>query len=1744
MFLRLRNHFLLVILLCVQLSVWAQPVADFSIVAPVSNCNPAVYSFEDNSTGSNLAYEWNFGVYPGVNSIFPDPSTTYLNCGAFQVRLIVTDGSGLRDTSIQSVNVRCSPSANFASAASTGCIPHTAAFTSTSLPGSGNIANYVWDFGDGNSGIGENPSHTYIVPGCKNITLIVTNSFGCINDTTIKSFICIHSPVVAGFTSEREPACAPPFDINYIADTIGAQPLTYQWIFQGGVPDSSSAAMPSIRYNNVGNFGTTLITTDANGCTDTLDDAHYMSIDSSQVDFTIEGVQRCAPVDLPVTGFASGTPSVWSWTVSSGGVIADANAANTSIAFADSGTYSICLTVNYPDGCTAQKCSTVAMKQAPVANFGVSGPTATCVVPSAISFLDSSSGSNLSYSWLFPGGSPAVDSGAAPVISYDTCGTYSVSLIVNDDAGCSSTATKTDFLTITCPQTSYTVTPSDGCLPLTAFFTSDSTADAVSWLWDFDDPNSGADNTSTLQNPHHVFYTEGCYTVKLTTTNAEGCSSTYEIEAGVCAGWRPHANFSANPPLSCIGEPIQFSDSSTGTYEYTEYFWGFHPNADSVIESYLQNPNYLYWDTGVFDIMLIVANYGCADTITKDDYVKILPPIANPRAIYDCNDPLAVMLDGSSSTGADTYEWIILGGGSPANAITPVVSVTYPAPGDYNVALNVENHASGCTDLQNIVVHIGGARAEFTATPLSGCAPLQSCFNNLSANAISHVWTVTDSSGVVVVQDTAALSPCFTFPHAGRYSVQLIVTDSTGCIDTLYKPDYIAVSSLSADFISPAWVCAPATVSFQDASVAAGAGIAHWRWNFGDQPSGINNVSNLQNPMHWFSRGANFRVSLRVTDSLGCEANVVKRILLIQPDAGFEGTVTVSCEGTRACYTPDISVPDIGHLWDFGDGTTSNVATCHLYQNPGSYNLSLIATDIGTGCIDTSSVVVHNFSEGLDASFEADTTTSTCPPLVVSFSNFSSGADSATRWHWDFGDGQVSSLQSPIHIYTAVGKYTVTLIATTPAGCSDTLTYPDYIDITGPTASVATPPVSGCVPHQTCMSAISETATTYTWNLGDGMVTSAGDSICYTYTRTGTFYPELILRNGSNCVFSLPMGRVDVTGMVAQFSADSMGLCQQGEVHFIDSSHGTSAVTNWHWDFDDPASGSQNTSTLQNPAHFFSAPGVYEVIQTITSANGCVDSAMGLITVHGLTQPIIIVDDSVPCARDSVFFTGSTNASIGVASQVWNFGDPQSGAANTSALHNPAHYYASPGTYSISYTITDSNGCSNSTARAVEVLPVPVAAFTTHDTCLNTQPVAFNNTSQGPAVFLWTFAGVDTSAQQNPVHSFQSAGTYSVQLIAQNNSCSDTATASVEIFPLPDAAFSLPVHASCGPPAEFLITNSSTNAVSYTWDFGNNTFSTVETPVARYATAGAFTIELIAINEHGCADTAALPVTVHPNPDIREIDIETAEGCLPLSVQFDADVTDGREFIWNFGTDSAVVNTTSPSVSFTYADTGAYTVSLYVNSVQQCKDTLVLANTIKVFGYPVAAFDTFATRTTVYPYDGTMVFTNRSLNAVSYEWEFGDGTFSTEENPTHRYEYIDSYEVLLTATNEHGCSDTAAQRLRVFQKALYVPNALNPNNQGADELVRVWKPAGVGLLSYKAQVFDQWGTLLWQSEKLQNSEPAEAWDGTYNGKPCPQDVYVWKIQAVFLDGDQWPGMSYAPDAGGGTKTIGSITLVR
>jgi PKD repeat protein len=171
-----------------------------------------------------------------------------------------------------------------------------------------------------------------------------------------------------------------------------------------------------------------------------------------------------------------------------------------------------------------------------------------------------------------------------------------------------------------------------------------------------------------------------------------------------------------------------------------------------------------------------------------------------------------------------------------------------------------------------------------------------------------------------------------------------------------------------------------------------------------------------------------------------------------------------------------------------------------------------------------------------------------------------------------------------------------------------------------------------------------------------------------------------------------------------------------------------------------------------------------------------------------------------------------------------------------------------------------------------------------------------------------------------------------------------------------------------------------------------------------------------------------------------------------------------------------------------------------------------------------------------------MNFTNLSMGAIRYVWQFGDGKTSTDINPTNLYNTHGNYYAALIAITDKGCSDTLYKTVIIpeYRKGLFVPNAFTPD-YGQDK-VRVFKPVGAEISEYRIQVYNTMGALVWESNSLD-----DGWDGInkYTGIACPQGVYIWVIYARFTDGDIWPGQKDNSGKFYGTNARpGNVTLIR
>ncbi|MGB1317123.1 MAG: PKD domain-containing protein, partial [Flavobacteriales bacterium] len=772
------------------------------------------------------------------------------------------------------------------------------------------------------------------------------------------------------------------------------------------------------------------------------------------------------------------------------------------------------------------------------------------------------------------------------------------------------------------------------------------------------------------------------------------------------------------------------------------------------------------------------------------------------------------------------------------------------------------------------------------------------------------------------------------YATAGTYEVSLTATYSASCAGTETKTAYITVGEIPlADFTSDVTAGCETPFDVQFTNQSTGTGALDYVWSFGD-----GEVSTDENPMHTYAANGVYTVSLTAINSDGCSNTLTETnyINVSVTEADFLPDLFGFCQPLEVNFSDSsTSASNItSYEWDFGDGGTSALANpTYTYADTGIFDVSLIITN-DLGCTDTltRSNYIFVYTPPIADFFDNDTVI--CPG-ELEFSDLSSNA---TDWFWDFGDGESSTDQDPTHEFQDTGYFDITLI-TLNNGCSDTLVVENMIYVSPPIASLNYS--FDCDnPDQFIFHNESYGYTDWNWILEDGS-TSTDDPLVLTYPTTGQYIVRITTSNDTSGCVDTAGDTVNVTQLMADFSAANTQGCSPLNVQITDQS--TDAVS-WEYYF-----GNGDYSQEQNPSYSYTEIGTYSITQVVTDINGCTDSIVlpDEVTVTGSIINFGI-DTMFGCETLSVQFEDLTNPPGTVTNWLWDFGD-----GNTSTEQNPLHVYQNAGVYHPTLSITDIGGCTSFLAfpDSVNYIPYPEPAFDVDTTvgCMG-QPFTFTNNSTGNAVtYLWNFGDGGTSTEENPVYSYQAEGTYSVTLTAFNPNGCDSSVTEINLINIehPDADFSaFPTFAFCPPLLVSFTDLSSTDAVSWFWDFGDGSSSNLQNPSHIYTESGLFSISLVVTNANGCTDTILNPDLVELSGPSGEFDFfPDTVGCPPYDITFTSEAENVATYTWDFG-DGFLG--TGETTTHTYTQTGSYIPTLILEDNNGCTFTYQSADTLTI----------------------------------------------------------------------------------------------------------------------------------------------------------------------------------------------------
>jgi gliding motility-associated-like protein len=1209
-----------------------------------------------------------------------------------------------------------------------------------------------------------------------------------------------------------------------------------------------------------------------------------------------------------------------------------------------------------------------------------------------------------------------------------------------------------------------------GCDPLVVSFSNKSTG-ASTYDWDFGDFTS-----STLKDPSKVFSGAGTYIVKLTAKNSSGGSSVKTLSITVYPN--PTVSYTASPLNACPCSEITFTNTSTPNAPggYTSV-WSF---GDGDIDT-KNNTTHVYCTPGKYNVALKVTNsYGCVGSRIDTDKIKISEkPVATISAskVNLCKFPDTVYFTASVTKGTPgySYSWDF---GPAGTSTSAAPKVGYGAVGSYPVRLIVTD-ANGCKDTVDKpnYIRVDSMHSDFKV-PAFSCAgegPIR--FDNISTpSPVATTWSSSDGP------TGSSLNFQRDFWKGGTFTITMIDNFGPGCLDTMIKTYTVHPKPVPVFSYWPIYPCpAPATIHFK--SHSRGADSLYWIFGDGTTSKATNpDHTYLKDSVFtvwliaksdkgcldtfrvrdttfdypggypgYFYNAKNSPIIVRVFDA-SLEASSTTKNPCVPDTVNFSARITTktklpsardtsktpSCELIRGysrpywyCsslpgpdpYPDDFyDSPNPGTMppyiypypirtydWDFGDGSLHSTAATpsHIYTAEGRYRIILTVTTDSCTFVDT---IYTEAGDKPTANFTISPDTICKGDYIVGTRTYGRGQ----RYIWEWGDGKVDedTAITLSHRYTVAGSRWVTLTAVR-YGCADTMS--KWLVINPPSARFGFKYFCDS-PRKVQFLDSSYRANKWEWNFGDGFTSTLKNPI-HTYADTGVYKIRLITKNDSFSCVDTSEQTIHLYYPSIDFS---MNNGCRGDTSFI-----TWTKPDWvtYYIWSTTAGVNYDTSRKKDYA-IFPDTGFYSLKIYVKTNHDCNDSFFkkDLVKIakpmmRVVATPLISCFPSMITVRDS-----STNVQgVKNVSRTWYWGDFTS---TTDTAIKATKSYSVAGKYTVRVITTDAWGCKDSTDVSVEQRK-PKADFVYNiDTyACRGQKIDFRSVSSGASLtFKWDFGDGGTSTLEKPSHSYTAVGNYTIKLVVTDETgCKDSIT-KVNYVKLtkPTAAFTMKDSTALCPPLFVSLTNTSTNAIRYAWDFDGAGTSTATNPTAPYIAPGVYTIRLIAFDIHGCPDTAYHKARLAGYDGA--ITYTPLSGCAPLSVNFTADALAATEFVWDFADGTTKASSGVYTINHVYDKPGSYVPRLVLGDGKGCSTTSKGKDTIKVDGVDATIKMTPACINT------PITFTNASTSYFSgisaTEWIQEDGSKLLTPSFTKTYTSTGTHTLRLIATNANGCKDT------------------------------------------------------------------------------------------------------------------------
>ena len=1381
-----------------------------------------------------------------------------------------------------------------------------------------------------------------------------------------------------------------PFDVQFdgsaSSDSDGSI-VSYHWDFGDGNTDST--VNPVHTFQTEGTFPVVLTVTDDAGGMDT--DILLVEADTiiSMIPpvAVIDAMPDSGELPLPVSFDGSnsydtdGSVVGYNWDFGDGNL---GSGISTSHTYLVPGTYTVYLQVVDNIGLTALDSAIIQVDSssvplAPIAS--ISGSPLSGMVPLTVNLDGQASydldGNIITYSWDLGDGSNA--SGDSISYTFTTDGTYQVVLTVTDD----DSLTGTDTLTIQAdpvpppepPVAVAQASPDSGIVPLSVSFdasgSTDPDSNIVSYFWDFGDSTSG----SGLM-PVHIYQDTGSFTAVLTVLDADSLSDTDSVlivVSPVPPPEAPVAAFVATPDSGSVplNVSLDASTSSDSDGSISSYLWDFGDgNTASGVSQ-----THIYTDTGSYQLQLIVIDNDSLSDTTSQTITVVLP--AEQQV-------LMVVADSSNLNGSDTEAKNLL----EAQGLTVILASddlvqTSDANGKSMIYLSASASA-------------GQVGTKFTNVTVPVMTSQRLLYQEMGL-AAADGGKLFGQNTIHIVDDS--------HPMAAGYSGSNQVSSSNLKFNTGIPNANAIVISVHNNDSSRATI-----FGYEDGAVMPGLTAPARRTTFFvDATSSINSLNTDGKALF------DAVVCWTIGNCGAPPAPNVPPVALAQADT-TNGPAPLDVQFTGSGST-DSDGSIVSYYWNFGDGDTSVVSDpMHTYSTPGTYSAVLTVTD-DDGATDTDSL-----------SIQVDTANVALPPVAVIQATPDSGIvsllvsfdgsgsfdpnNNISSYFWEFGDGNVDSVISPVHTYTQVGTYTAKLTVID----TDSLIGIDSVVIQvdsapppqPPVAVIAANPTSGFASLVVDFDASGSSdpdgvINSYSWNFGDGN-SGSGQTIQHTFNSVGTFEVILtVLDNDSLSATDTISIQVDSLPSVQEVlmvvaNAGSLNGSDTEVKNLLEAQGLTVILASDELVQTSDASGkvmvylSASASAGQVGTKFTN------VAVPVMTSQRLLYQEMGISATDGTKlfgqNTIFIVDDSHPMAAGY-----STSVQVSSSNLKFNTGVP-----NANAIVISVH----------------SNDSSRSTIFGYEsgaVMPGLTAPARRTAFFVDAASSVGSLNTDGQALFdavvCWTIGtcGGTPPANQPPV------------AVAQ----ADTTNGPV----LLDVQFT-----GSGS------SDSDGSIVSYYWNFGDGDTSVVSDPMHTFIAPGTYDVVLTVTDDDGATDADSLSIQVDTAntafPPVAVIQATPDSGIVSLQVSFDGSASfdpnnNISSYFWEFG-DGNVDSVIAPT--HIYTQVGTYTAKLTVidtDSLIGIDSVVIQVDSVPPPQPPVAviaANPTSGYASLVVDFDASGS-SDPDGTISSYSWDFGDGNSGSGQTIQHTFDSVGTFEVILTVLDNDSLSATDTISIQV-----------------------------------------------------------------------------------------------------------------